>query len=93
MLGGRQVRVYEWVGLDAPDARLGPAQVGVVVAAIHRVSAPDLSPLDPWYHQPVGAGRWDQLVEQLHQAGAPFAGRLADLREELVALEGRPRGR
>ena len=38
-LEGRQVRVYEWVDLRAPDARLDPDQVGAVVAAIHRVSA------------------------------------------------------
>jgi Ser/Thr protein kinase RdoA (MazF antagonist) len=84
---GRQVRVYEWVDLCAPDSRLDPARVGVVVAAIHRVSAPDLSPLDPWYHEPIGADRWDHLVEQLLEAEAPFASRLADLRDELVALE------
>jgi Phosphotransferase enzyme family len=61
-LEGRQARVYEWVELQAPDPRLDPARVGAVVAAIHRVSAPDPSPLDPWYHEPVGAGCWDQLV-------------------------------
>jgi len=43
--------------------------------------------VDPWYHEPVGADRWDQLIEQLFEAGAPFAGRLAGLRDELVALE------
>ena len=43
--------------------------------------------MDPWYHEPIGAGRWDHLVEQLLEGGAPFAGRLADLRDELVALE------
>jgi Ser/Thr protein kinase RdoA (MazF antagonist) len=84
---GRQVRVYEWVDLHAPDARIDPEQVGAVVAAIHRVSATDPSPLDPWYHEPVGAGRWDQLACQLLEAGAPFARRLAGLRDELVALE------
>ena len=73
-VAGSQVRVYEWVDLMAPDARLDPAMVGVVVAAIHRVQATDPSPLDPWYHDPIGADRWDQLVEQLRQAGAPFAG-------------------
>ena len=84
---GGQARVYEWVDLQAPDARLDPARVGAVVAAIHRVSVPDLSPLDPWYHEPVGADRWDHLAGQLAEAGAPFAGRLAGLRDELVALE------
>jgi Ser/Thr protein kinase RdoA (MazF antagonist) len=84
---GRQVRVYEWVDLHAPDARIDPEQVGAVVAAVHRVSATDPSPLDPWYHEPVGAGRWDQLARQLLEAGAPFARRLAGVRDELVALE------
>lgn len=84
---GTQVRVYEWVDLRAPDAGLDPALVGAVVAAIHRISDTAGGPLDPWYHVPVGADRWDQLVDQLRRAGAPFAGRLADLRDELVALE------
>jgi aminoglycoside phosphotransferase (APT) family kinase protein len=84
---GRQVRVYEWVDLQAPDPRLDPERVGAVVAAIHRVPAPGPGPLDPWYHEPVGAEGWDHLIGQLVQAGAPFAGRLAALRDELVALE------
>ena len=90
---GGQVRVYEWVDLRAPDPSVDPALVGAVVAAMHRVSASDRVPatdlgsLDPWSHEPVGADRWDQLVELLREAGAPFANRLADLRDELVALE------
>lgn len=86
---GRTARVYEWVDLCPPDVGLDPAQVGAVVAAIHRVPLAH-SPqerLDPWYHEPVGADRWDQLVAQLAQAGAPFASRLSELRDELVALE------
>ena len=86
-VAGRQVRVYEWADLRAPDPGLDPEQVGVVVAALHRVSGADPSPLDPWYHEPVGAARWDQLTGQLAAAGAPFAGQLAGLRDELVALE------
>jgi Ser/Thr protein kinase RdoA (MazF antagonist) len=84
---GSQVRVFEWVDLLAPDTGLDPTLVGRLVAAIHRGSVEDLSPLNPWYHQPVGADRWAQLVAELREAGAPFAGRLADLRDELVALE------
>jgi aminoglycoside phosphotransferase (APT) family kinase protein len=86
-LDGRQVRVYEWVDLRDPDPSLDPALVGAVVAAIHRAPVSDLGSLDPWNHEPVGGERWDQLIEQLLEAGAPFAGRLADLRDELVALE------
>jgi len=84
---GKQVRVYEWVDLQAPDPNLDPALVGAIVAAIHQVPVTELGRLDPWHHEPVGADRWDQLVEQLLGAGAPFAGRLAALRDELVALE------
>jgi Ser/Thr protein kinase RdoA (MazF antagonist) len=86
-IDGKQVRVYEWVDLLGPDPKLDPARVGAVVAAIHRVAGTDLSPPDPWYHEPVGAGRWDDLIGRLVEAGAPFARRLADLRDELVALE------
>ncbi len=86
-LAGAQVRVYEWVDLRGPDPRLDPGQVGAVVAAIHRVPATDPSPVDPWYHAPIGTQRWDQLAGQLLAAGAPFPRRLADLRDELVALE------
>jgi aminoglycoside phosphotransferase (APT) family kinase protein len=86
-IAGRQVRVYGWVDLRPPDPSLDPMQVGAVVAAIHRVSANDASLVDPWYHEPVGAHRWNQLIGQCFEAGAPFAGRLADLRDELVALE------
>jgi Ser/Thr protein kinase RdoA (MazF antagonist) len=86
-IAGRQIRVYEWVDLMAPDSTLDPARVGAVVAAIHHIPATEISPLDPWYYEPVGAGRWDDLCGQLLRAGAPFARRLADLRDELVALE------
>lgn len=86
-IAGRQVRVYEWVDVKSPDPGLDPQRVGAVVAAIHRVRVIDHSPLDPWYHEPVGAGRWEDLVRELAEAGAPFASRLAELRDELVALE------
>ncbi|GIG20661.1 hypothetical protein Cch01nite_13850 [Cellulomonas chitinilytica] len=86
-VGDRRVRVYEWVDLGAPDTGLDPALVGAVVARIHGVQIDDPRPLHPWYHEPVGAGRWDEVVTQVRDGGAPFAGRLAALRDELVALE------
>ncbi len=86
-VGGRQVRVYEWVDLDQPAPGLDPDLVGATVAAIHRVSIPADGPVAPWYTAPVGADGWDQLVQRLREAGAPFAGQLAALRDELVALE------
>ena len=90
-LHGQQVRVYEWVDLCPPDPTLDPELVGSAVAAMHQVPDPDPDPdrgtPAAWYQEPVGAVRWDRLVARLREAGAPFAGRLADLRDELVALE------
>jgi aminoglycoside phosphotransferase (APT) family kinase protein len=84
---GVQIRLYEWVDLLGPDPLLDPALLGSVVAAMHQVPAPEGGTPDAWHSAPVGAARWDGLVVRLHDAGAPFAGRLADLRGELVALE------
>jgi thiamine kinase-like enzyme len=84
---GKQVRVYEWADLSDPDPCLDPTLVGAVLAAIHQVSVTEPARSDAWYHEPVGADRWDQMVEQLREAGASFADRLADLRDELIALE------
>lgn len=87
LVSGRQLRVHEWVDLLAPDPLLDPELVGAAVANIHRVATSDPGEIDAWSHEPVGPHRWDELVDQLRAAGAPFAGRLADLRDELVALE------
>ena len=84
---GSRVRVYEWVDLLGPDPMLEPAQVGAAVAAVHQVPFTEPGPVDPWFREPVGAERWDELVALLAGEGAPFAGRLAALRDELVALE------
>jgi aminoglycoside phosphotransferase (APT) family kinase protein len=84
---GARARVYEWVDLCAGDRRLDPELVGRTVAAMHVVSVPFEGAVDPWYTEPVGPDRWDRLVSQLFAADAPFAHRLAGLRDELVALE------
>jgi Ser/Thr protein kinase RdoA (MazF antagonist) len=86
-VSGKPVRIYSWVDLMPPDPHLDPSLVGAAVAAIHQVPDSDAGPTDAWYQEPVGAERWDRLVARLRDAGAPFAARLAALREELVALE------
>jgi Ser/Thr protein kinase RdoA (MazF antagonist) len=86
--GRSWVRVYEWVDIREPDPGLDPAAVGALVAGIHRVrSLSTARPEDPWYTEPVGAARWDELFGLLAMRGAPFAQELADLRDELLALE------
>jgi Ser/Thr protein kinase RdoA (MazF antagonist) len=86
---GARVRVYEWVDLLPPDLTLDPEQVGATVAAVHQVPDPESEPgqVSAWYAEPLGARRWDDLVERLRAANAPFAGELAAARDELVALE------
>jgi fructosamine-3-kinase len=86
-LGGTQVRVYGWVDLRERDAGVDPVDVGSVVASIHRLGFQGRLPTDPWYTEPVGSGRWDALIDQLFAKAAPFASRMAELRDELVALE------
>jgi Ser/Thr protein kinase RdoA (MazF antagonist) len=86
-VGSATVRVYTWVDLCERDARVDPATIGSIVADIHRVEYIGDNPVDPWYTDPVGADRWDELVDQLTAAGAPFAEALAELRDELVGLE------
>ena len=81
------VRVYQWVDLQMRDAMLDPATIGRIVASIHRVHYVGSNPVDPWYTDPIGAERWDDLIGQLTSAGAEFAGLLAEQRDELVALE------
>lgn len=87
-VGGVAVRVFEWVDLLPPDPLVEPDMVGTVLGALHQVrDAGPSGPPDPWSHTPVGADRWDDLLARLRAGGAPFAGRLAALRDELVALE------
>jgi Ser/Thr protein kinase RdoA (MazF antagonist) len=86
-VGTAHVRVYDWVDLDGRDASLDCATVGGLVSAIHRVCYAGTNGVHPWYTQPVGAERWDELVRDLTTARAPFADQLASMRDELVALE------
>jgi hypothetical protein len=86
-LGSLQVRMYEWVDLLPQDRQLDPADVARLLAAIHSVRFAGRRPEDPWYTRPVGRRRWEQLVEELTTAAAPFATDLAAMLDELVALE------
>lgn len=86
-VAGSLIRAYSWVDLSESDASIDPAKVGQVVASIHRVICHDSNAVDPWYTDPVGADRWNELVAALRCARAPFAELLAEQRDELIALE------
>jgi Ser/Thr protein kinase RdoA (MazF antagonist) len=81
------VRVYGWVEVEDLTRDLQLERLGSVIAAMHRVVQPPSLPVHPWYTQPVGAARWDELVRACRTRSAPFAAPLAALRDELVALE------
>jgi aminoglycoside phosphotransferase (APT) family kinase protein len=87
VIAGTCTRVFAWVDLLEPDPGVDPVAVGAVLAAIHRVRRTEGPPVDPWYTEPVGARRWDELVAALRRASSPFADRLGSLRDGLVELE------
>lgn len=82
-----QVRVTQWVDLSNVDRQLDAAKIGAAVGALHRIPFRGRRGEDPWYRQPIGAKRWDELVASLTVERAPFAADLAALRDEFVALE------
>jgi Ser/Thr protein kinase RdoA (MazF antagonist) len=86
-LEGTTICLYGWVDLCDRDPKIDPAGVGSLVGRLHRVPYVGREPLDPWYSDPVGRGRWDERVRVLRERGAPFAEQLGELRDELVALE------
>lgn len=84
---GSSVRVSEWVDLADADTDLDPVAVGQLWARLHQVGTTVRVPVDPWYFEPLGADRWDELVEQVDAATAPFAADLRGVRDEMVAPE------
>ncbi len=74
MFGDVQVRAFGWVDLRERTPDVDPAEVGSVIASIHRLPFAGRLPTDPWYTEPVGSDRWDALARRLHDASAPFAG-------------------
>ena len=85
--GAEALRLYRWVDMARPDRTISPEQVGRCLAGLHR-SGPRLETrTHPWYFEPVGRARWDDLTRRLEQQGASFVGRLAGLVDQLVAVE------
>jgi len=86
-LAGTMTCLYGWVDLCDRDPTIDPAAVGSLVGTLHRVPHAGREPIDPWYSDPIGRDRWDELVRELRDRGAPFAEDLAAFRDELVAIE------
>ena len=86
-VAGANVRVHEWVDLEAPDIGLDPVELGRLLAGLHRVPFAGTIGEDPWYTDPVGAARWAEIAMALRDRAAPFADDVAAIVPELVALE------
>jgi hypothetical protein len=86
-IDGVFVRVFEWVELEQPDSGLDPAEVGAVVASIHRAPFPARGPIAAWHTEPLGAARWHELVRASRARSAPFADRLAEQVTDWIAVE------
>ena len=86
-VGDLQVQLQGWVDLRPPALDLDAADLGRLVAALHRVDFTGTIGTDPWYEAPVGEDRWRRIIGDLRVAGAPFTDELEALVPELVALE------
>ena len=86
-VGGIRARVHRWADLEGPDIHLDPAELGRLVAALHRVEFTGSIGVDPWYAEPVTAMRWGEILGSLRERRAPFAEELESLLPEIVALE------
>ena len=84
---GVRVRLHAWADLLDPDVSLDPVELGRLVAGLHQVDFDGTIGLDPWYAEPVSAGRWSEIVTALGARNAPFTDELEALVPELVALE------
>lgn len=86
-VAGTLIRVQSWVDVLEPDPMIDPAGVGATVAALHQAVRPAEGPPHAWSTEPIGAAGWAALLAEARRQQAPFAGRLAALRPELLALE------
>jgi Ser/Thr protein kinase RdoA (MazF antagonist) len=86
-VAGQQVVLLEWLDLLPENTALDPAEVGRLLAGIHRVPFTGVRPPSAWFSSPVGEARWHDLVAVVRREGAPFAEHLAEYVDALVALE------
>jgi Ser/Thr protein kinase RdoA (MazF antagonist) len=86
-VGDVQVQLQGWVDMRPPALDLDAADLGRLVAALHRVEFTGAVGTDPWYEAPVGEDRWRRIIGELRAASAPFTDELEALVPELVALE------
>jgi Ser/Thr protein kinase RdoA (MazF antagonist) len=85
-IGFGQVRVDEWADLGDADPGIDPALVGAAFATLHQVPFTGATPLDEWFTEMIPADRWERVLAELEEVGAPFAPAVAVVCDDLVAL-------
>jgi Ser/Thr protein kinase RdoA (MazF antagonist) len=86
-LGPGRVMLHAWVDLLEPEVGRDPTELGQLVAGLHQVEFEGTIGLDPWYTEPIGAPRWEELVSALGARDAPFADEVDLVRPDLLTLE------
>jgi hypothetical protein len=86
-IGGEHLRAYSWVDVEEPDTGLDPASLGELLARMHAVHHPAQDVVHEWFEAPIGGRRWQDVLQASRAAGAPYAGRLADLLPAIVEVE------
>jgi Ser/Thr protein kinase RdoA (MazF antagonist) len=87
VVDGTAVRVFEWVDLLPRSRRLDPVEIGRTVARLHNASHASDQPVDNWFSTGFGERSWRELHTRLVAEGAPFAGELGAILDELVGVE------
>lgn len=95
-VAGGRARAYEWVDLADPleppvDAATA-AEVGRLLATVHRLPLAPAGPVESWYQRPPEPARWAALVKRAEATGAAWSPGLAGLGPSWrAAIVGGPR--
>ncbi|GHJ44131.1 hypothetical protein Cs7R123_14730 [Catellatospora sp. TT07R-123] len=89
--GGVHLRLYDWVDLGPATAPTTPADLGTLLAGLHRAAPAtahelDGSPPDPWYDHAPAADRFHGAAASGAPWSACLAARLRDLPELCAAV-------
>lgn len=80
-----RLRVFERIELDQASVA-PPAEVGRILALLHKVARTTDRPIDAWYREPVPAERWHAIVGAATAQGYWWAEPLRTLLPSLVEL-------
>jgi Ser/Thr protein kinase RdoA (MazF antagonist) len=86
--GSQTVRVYTWVDLADPVVAAAPEVAAELLARLHRLVLPAETPPHPWFTQPVGADRWNALLQEVAVARPAWQARLEGAIPLLIEAEG-----